>query len=211
MMTMPRSTRNHEAILEAAEVVFLRDGYLGTNMDDVAAASGVSKQTVYAHFGSKHDLFVELIGAMVAVPADRMLEGSQDPADRAELAGFLQTYAERQLAEVLTPRLLGLRRLVIGEAGRFPELARTLHQSGPAQATTAVAALLVRLAGRGLIEATEPKTAASQLNWLILAEPINDAMLLGDRAIPDAAQRRRHAAAAVRVFLAAYATDGGHG
>ena len=43
--------------------MFLRDGYLGANMDELAALSGVSKQTVYAHFGSKEALFVELVGA----------------------------------------------------------------------------------------------------------------------------------------------------
>ena len=43
--------------------MFLRDGYLGANMDELTALSGVSKQTVYAHFGSKEALFVELVGS----------------------------------------------------------------------------------------------------------------------------------------------------
>ncbi len=46
--------------------------------------------------------------------------------------------------------------------------------------------------------------AASQFNWLVMAEPLNRAMLLGDSAIPKPAELRRHAEEAVRVFLAAY-------
>ena len=48
--------------------------------------------------------------------------------------------------------------------------------------------------------------AASHFNWLIMADPLNRAMLLGDDAIPAAAALRRHVAEGVRVFLAAYAT-----
>jgi len=50
----------------------------------------------------------------------------------------------------------------------------------------------------------DPRIAASQFNWLIMAAPVNQAMLLGDGAIPKRAELRRHAAAGVRVFLAAY-------
>jgi len=41
-------------------------------------------------------------------------------------------------------------------------------------------------------------------NWLVMGEPVNRAMLLGDQAIPAAVALRRHAADAVRIFLAAY-------
>ena len=58
------SARKHRAILAAAEEMFLRSGYLGTNMDELAARSQVSKQTVYKHFGSKEALFVALVTSM---------------------------------------------------------------------------------------------------------------------------------------------------
>ena len=54
-----RSARKRRAILDAATEIFLRTGYLGTNMDEIAALSEVSKQTVYKHFSSKEALFVE--------------------------------------------------------------------------------------------------------------------------------------------------------
>ena len=54
---------------------------------------------------------------------------------------------------------------------------------------------------------TIPGAAASQLNWLIMAAPLNQAMLPGDAAIPRPAQLRAHAVQAVRVFLAAYGKE----
>src|SRR5438477_89804 len=54
-----RSTRKRRAIVEAATAAFLRDGYRGTSMDEVAAKAGVSKQTVYKHFADKERLFSE--------------------------------------------------------------------------------------------------------------------------------------------------------
>ncbi|MER9235888.1 TetR/AcrR family transcriptional regulator C-terminal domain-containing protein [Mesorhizobium sp. M0622] len=105
---------------------------------------------------------------------------------------------------VLTPRVMQLRRLVIGEVGRFPELARALFEGGPRRAIAAMAVLFERLAERGLIAIDDPAAAASQFNWLIMGEPLSSAMLLGDEAIPKPAELRRHAAAGVHVFLASY-------
>lgn len=199
-----RTARKHRAILAAAEQMFLRNGYLGTNMDELAAASQVSKQTVYAHFGSKEALFLELVTTMTDAATDRVHDEVADPADAAELPAFLERYAERQLEVVLTPRLLQLRRLVIGEVGRFPELATALYDSGPKRAIAALAAVFARLAERGLLHVDDAAVAASQFNWLIMGAPLNEAMLLGDAAIPSRAELRRHAAAGVRLFLAAY-------
>lgn len=199
-----RSARKRQAILEAAEDVFLTSGYLGTNMDELAAQSGVSKQTVYKHFGSKEALFVELVTTMTNAAADRVHNEVPDPEDEAELVNYLQTYAERQLGIVMTPRLLQLRRLVIGEVGRFPALATALYESGPKRAMSALATVFERLADRGLLEIDDPFVAASQFNWLIMAAPLNEAMLLGDAAIPNTAKLRRHAAEGVRVFLSAH-------
>lgn len=203
-VTESASARKHRAILAAAEEMFLRSGFLGTNMDELAARSQVSKQTVYTHFGSKEALFVELVTTMTDAASNRVHNEVADPADAAELQAYLRDYADRQLEVVMTPRLLQLRRLVIGEVGRFPELARALYESGPNRAIAALAAVFSRLGERGMLSVDDPEVAASQFNWLIMAGPLNEAMLLGDEAIPDARARRRHVEDAVRTFLAAY-------
>jgi TetR/AcrR family transcriptional regulator, mexJK operon transcriptional repressor len=138
--------------------------------------------------------------------SDRIHNQMPDLAEGEDVADYLRRYAHRQLAIVLTPRVMQLRRLVIGEVGRFPELAKALFDGGPKRAIAAFAATLKRLADRGVLTIRDPGVAASQFNWLIMGEPLNRAMLLGDDAIPGRAALRRHAAAGVSVFLASYRT-----
>ncbi|GAA1752659.1 TetR/AcrR family transcriptional regulator [Agromyces humatus] len=201
---MGRSERKHRAILAAAQEMFLAGGYLGTNMDELAARSSVSKQTVYKHFGSKEALFVELVTSMTDAAGDRVHNEVADPADGDDLVGFLESYADRQLDIVMTPKLLQLRRLVIGEVGRFPDLAEALYEHGPKRAIGMLAAMFARLTERGMLHADDATAAATAFNWLVMGESLNRAMLLGDAAIPSTAERRAQVRAAVRVFLAAY-------
>jgi AcrR family transcriptional regulator len=198
-----RSAQKRKAILEAATEVFLASGYLGTNMDEIAALSGVSKQTVYKHFSSKEALFVEIVTSMSNQAGDRV---RSEPLVfvGGDLRAFLEDYAIRQLTVVLTPRLMQLRRLVIGEVGRFPDLARALYQAGPKRAMTSLAGLFEQLGRQGLLAIDDPWVAASHYNWLVMSEALNAAMLLGDEAIPPRAQLERYARDGVRVFLAAY-------
>jgi TetR/AcrR family transcriptional regulator, mexJK operon transcriptional repressor len=200
----PRSALKRQAILDAATEVFLRSGYLGTNMDEIAALSGVSKQTVYKHFGDKEALFVEIVSSMVRAAGDMVHNEAPEPERDEEVMPYLIDYACRQLTVVLTPRLMQLRRLVIGEVARFPDLAKALYAHGPKRAMDALAASFARLAARGLLAIEDPRMAAAHFNWLIMSAPLNQAMLLGDEAIPSPAELRRYAADGVRVFLAAY-------
>jgi TetR/AcrR family transcriptional regulator, mexJK operon transcriptional repressor len=199
-----RSARKRQAILNGATKVFLQKGYLATNMDEIAALAVVSKQTVYMNFPSKEALFVEIVRSMTDQASDTVHNEMPDLAEGEDVADYLRRYADRQLAIVLTPRVMQLRRLVIGEVGRFPDLAKALFDSGPRRAIATFAATLKRLADRGLLTVRDPGVAASQFNWLIMGEPLNRAMLLGDDAIPGRDALRRHAAAGVRVFLASY-------
>lgn len=203
-----RSERKRQAILDAATEIFLRHGYLGASMDEVAAQAEVSKQTVYKQFESKEALFVEIVSGMTGAAGDKVQReiaklGEQDDPEKELLA-----YAERQLTVVLTPRLMQLRRLVIGEANRFPALGRALYDGGPGRAIAGLAMAFARWTERGLLEIEDPVAAASHFNWLVMGEPVNNAMLLGDESIPKPAALRRHAVDSVRVFLAAYGRPG---
>ena len=203
----PRSERKRGVILDAATKVFLAGGYLGANVDEIAALSGVSKQTVYKHFGSKEALFVQIVTNVTDVASDTVHADVPELSPDGDVTAYLVDYAYRQLVVVLTPRTMQFRRLVIGEVGRFPELAKALYERGPKRALDALAALFDRLDKRRVLTVDDPKTAASEFNWLVMGEPLNRAMLLGDDAIPKAGELRRHAERAVGVFLAAY---GGH-
>ena len=101
----------------------------------------------------------------------------------------------------MQPRVLQLRRLVIGEAGRFPELGRTFYERGPGRTLQALAEAFARLGGEGKLKLDDPELAAEHFNWLVMSIPLNQAMLLGDDEQPDL---DRYADEGVRVFLAAY-------
>lgn len=205
MTTRPSSIAKRQAVLAAAEEAFLDAGYDAVTMDDLAERSGVAKQTMYAHFGSKDALFVDLVTAMTSGAGDTLHESPTPIEQAADIGPLLVERMSQQLDIVLTPRLLRLRRLVIGEVARFPALARALAEHGPHRAIAALEVLLRDLDGRGLLAVPEPRVAAAQLNWLVMGEPVNDAMLLGDDAVMSSRRRRAHVERAVATFLAAYA------
>lgn len=204
MTTRPSSLRKQRAILAAAEEAFLGGGYAVVTMDEIAERSGVAKQTVYAHFGSKEALFVELVTAMTREAGDQVSADASEVGSLEELARALEDRLVRQLDIVLAPRLLQLRRLVIGEVARFPALARALAENDPHRAIEAFAGLLNQARDRGVVDVPDARAAAAQLNWLVMGGPLNDAMLLGDDAVPSHAQRRAHVRDAVALFLAAH-------
>jgi TetR/AcrR family transcriptional regulator, mexJK operon transcriptional repressor len=200
----PRSARKRREILEAATATFLRNGYLGTSMDEIAALAGVSKQTVYKHFAGKENLFTEIVISTVKEAGDPVYGQALELEAGDSLEADLRDLARQQLATVMQPKLMQLRRLVIGEVARFPALGRAFYERGFGRSVGALASAFERLAARGVLRLDDPELAAAHFNWLIMSAPVNRAMLLGDDAIPAAAELDRYADAGVRVFLAAY-------
>jgi len=199
-----QSARKNRAILEAATTVFLRNGYLGTSMDEVAALAGVSKQTIYKHFADKERLFCEIVIGTVDEASDPVSDEVLQLNDSGDVEADLRELARRELALVIQPRMLQLRRLVIGEAGRFPELGRTFYERGPGRTVAALATAFERLAERGMLQLEDPLLAAAHFNWLVVSIPLNEAMLCGHDEPPAPVDLDRYADAGVRVFLAAY-------
>lgn len=200
-----RTALKRQAILDAAAELFLRQGFLGTSMDEVAALAVVSKQTVYKQFASKEALFLGIVQSMTGAGSDRVQVEIPDPSDLAQIAAALRGHAERLMTVALAPELVQLRRLVIGEAGRFPELGKALYEGGPGRAIAGLAMSLEHWSRRGLLVIPDPLAAATQFNWLIMGEPINRAMFfIGEPPIEGAA-REAHIAGGVRLFLAGYA------
>lgn len=199
-----RSVRKHRAIVEAARTAFLRDGYRGTSMDEIAALAAVSKQTVYKHFADKAELFVQIVTTTVDEASDPVHEEVVNLQDSGDVEADLRGLALRQLTLVMQPQVMRLRRLVIAEAGRFPELGRAFYERGPGRTIAALATTFERLKDRGVLELEDPLQAATQFNWLVMSAPLNQAMLLGDDRPPGTAELDHIVRAGVRTFLAAY-------
>lgn len=127
--TRALSTEKTAAILSGAMQVFLEQGYVGTTMDRVAAAAGVSKPTVYSHFHDKETLFNALIEQCVqkthwATLPPEMLHPSAVPPETVlrQLANSILDSCTDN-AEKIT-----FIRLILGESGRFPALGRAFVQ-----------------------------------------------------------------------------------
>jgi TetR/AcrR family transcriptional regulator, mexJK operon transcriptional repressor len=199
-----RSARKRKAIIDAATTVFLSNGYLGTSMDEIAALARVSKQTVYKHFADKERLFSEIVTAEVDEIANPNTDEVLKLGDTGDLERDLRRFARRQLRAVMDPRLLQLRRLVIGESGRFPQLGRLFYERGPGRTIDALATMFERLASRGALELDDARVAAAHFNWLVMSIPLNQAMLLGENEPATPTELNRYADAGVHAFLAGH-------
>lgn len=193
------------AILEAATRLFLEKGYRGTSMDEIAAAAGVSKQTIYTHFANKQELFARLVLGNAERVDAFVAELPSVVHDADDLAGGLDALARRYLRFVIRPEVLRLRRLVIGEASRFPELAQAYFEAVPVRVYLALSGLFADLAHEGRLRVADPVLAAQHFAWLVLGGPLDRGMfVVGDTALQDD-DIDRLAREGVRVFLAAYA------
>lgn len=204
MDEMSRSARKRQAILDAARSVFLQKGYGGASMDEVAALAAVSKQTVYKHFADKRRLFEAIITGDISATESLTHDMLASLSASDNLEHDLRQFARRHIDEVTQPHLIQLRRIIIAEADRFPELAKTWFANGPERAHATMATQFQELERRGLLTMPDPLLAARHFNWLILSIPLNKAMFHPDYTFPRR-ELNRYADEAVRIFLAAYA------
>ena len=201
-----RTRRSQAKILAAAETAFLGHGFLGTSMDAVAEQAGVSKQTVYSNFGSKEALFLQVVNEMTGGAAETLSENDHNIEYPVSVRDYFFASSLAQLNVVMTSRLMKLRRMVIGEVERFPELGRELHRYGPKPSIDKFSRAISHYQSTGDLIECDPLRAAKHHNWLLMGEPINSAMLLGDDGLPTKYEMSAHAKECVALFLRAYGT-----
>jgi TetR/AcrR family transcriptional regulator, mexJK operon transcriptional repressor len=169
-----------------------------------APASKSQPPLTYKHFADKERLFSEIVTSAVSEAADPVYAEVLSLEDTGDIEADLRGFARRLLGRVIQPQILQLRRLVIGEAGRFPELGRTFYEQGPGRTIAALATAFEGLAARGALQLDDPRLAAAHFNWLVTSIPLNKAMFLGEDEALAPAELDEYADAGVRAFLAAY-------
>jgi AcrR family transcriptional regulator len=199
-----RTARKRRAILQAAGQLFVQQGYTGTSMEQIAARAAVSKQTVYKNFSDKQRLFTTVITSAIAEAEQRSEDLLDALAHTTNLERDLRAFAREHLETVLQPHLVQMRRVLIAEADRFPDLARTWYQAAPERGHQTLAKLFAELTRQGKLRIDNPMLAAQHFNWLVLSIPMNRAMFRVDHKPPGPAQLRDYADESVRIFLAAY-------
>jgi TetR/AcrR family transcriptional repressor of mexJK operon len=178
--TADERRRRETEILSAALGVFLRSGYGGSTLDELAAEAQVTKRTLYAYYGDKAGLFTAMVRDLAA----------EVSLDAARDRDTLETLAARIVSRVHSDELVGLHQLVIAESTRFPELALILHTNGDARHISRLAEHI--RAERGA--AREP--LAEPLFSLLLGEK-HRRRLLGIDPAPTLVQAAAHADAAL--------------
>jgi len=195
-----RSARKHRAIVQAATAHFLQAGYQGTSMDEIAVSARVSKQTVYKHFSDKEKLFEAIVLATLDRAGEPLRAEIAAVHKAADVAAALRHLADSYLATVLRPEVLQLRRMIIGEAGRLPDLARLYYQRAPERTLRLLADCFAGLADRGDLQLDDALAAAHHFAFLVIGPALDRSLFCGGEPAPGAGSN----AAAVRVFLAAY-------
>jgi AcrR family transcriptional regulator len=126
-----------EAILDAAIEVIGERG-LSAPMEEIARRAGVSKQTVYNHYGSKAELVRALMARRVAQITAPLREPSAVDHPREALAA----YARSMLETVITTKSYSIMRVIIQGAGEMPDVAHEVFEAGPRHARRQLAAFL---------------------------------------------------------------------
>ena len=199
-----RSARKRQTILSAGQELFLSNGYQGTSMDQVAATAAVSKQTVYKHFGEKRELLFAIVTDALDSAAGSIRDRIDALPESDDVEADLVALAGDYLRAVLHESVVQLRRLVIGEANRLPELARLYYEHAPLRTLTALADAFARLHDRGVLNAPQSALAAEHFAFLIVGRPIDQALFDGARQVLADVDVDAYARSGVDVFLAAY-------
>ena len=203
----PRVVRTRAAVVEAARTLFLRNGYAGTTMEDIAALAGLAKRTVYNNYPDKDALFSQIIGEFIAHAeafARRVREEFSGEITAANLAASLDDLGRRLALLIMRREVIALRRLLIAEARTLPAFARDYYDRVPGQVLDALGTGFEQL-GRAGLQVPDGRRAAAQFAYLVVGEPLDRAVLTG--TMPPEEDVIACARDGVETFLARYGTS----
>lgn len=178
----PRVVRSQAAVVEAARALFLRQGYAGTTMAQIAAAAGLTKRTVYNNYPDKDALFTQIVRDVTAFAdafAADLRQQFTAGISRAGAPAALDELGRRLALGILRPEVIEMRRLLIGEARQFPQLARDYFERAPGQVLDALTSGFTRMAKDGALRVPHPREAAAQFAYLVAGELLDRAVLTG--------------------------------
>ncbi|MEM9189536.1 MAG: TetR/AcrR family transcriptional regulator [Myxococcota bacterium] len=189
-------------ILEGAKQAFMEHGYEGCSVDTIARQAGVSKATVYSHFGDKRTLFSAVVERECDLQTSRFFTIEVgEPID----AG-LRRIARQFVEFIVSPFAIQLFRLVVAETSRFPELGRAFYDSGPDLGHRRLMRVLAAAAASGELRISDPELAAHQFVELCKSD-LFFRRLLGVRAKVTEEEIHRVADGAVETFLSAFGPE----
>lgn len=198
-----RTGRKVEQVIEGARTVFLRDGFEGASVDEIAHVACVSKATLYSYFPDKRVMFMEVVRAECSRQADtctEMIDPARGVAETLRVTGH-------KLVEFLTSDF-GQRvfRVCVAESDRFPGLGKRFYESGPKMVRDRLVSFLSDAVERGEVAIEDIGLAADQFAELCKAD-IFPRILFCREWKPGEQDIVRVVDGAVQTFMARYGTQ----
>ena len=197
----PKDLGKRAAILDAAKRLFPSEGFAGVSMDQIATEAGVSKLTVYSHFGDKEGLFAEAVRAHCE---DNMPTALFEPEPDVPLRERLSEIGRAFFAMIMTPEAIAGHRILCSPQVATSTMPEVFWEAGPQRVQQAFTELLERRIAAGDLDIDDTERAAAQFFTLLKGEAHAKAVFgycCGRRQeTPE-----EHVDAVVELFLRAYA------
>lgn len=191
--------RKFDQVRNGAAEIFLRDGFSGASVDDIARSARVSKATLYSYFPDKRLMFREVLRSTLDHAFRQLPFNPEQSGPASEALPVIMTDMAQWL---LTEPRLHLHRVVIAEAMRFPEDALAYDRTMNERIVAPLAGLIDGWIARDEIRLHDATTSARQLVALLIGQLRHRALLEGTDPAPiDVGQT---AGATAALFLAAY-------
>jgi len=160
----PRSQAKRKQIIEAAQTLFLRDGYSRTSMDAIRVEAQVSKPTLYNHFDCKENLFIGIIEQSLdevsatwgLISSEKLMINSQE-----QLRQILFQFASAAVNHLLAPHTVSLARTLLAETSTFPELGRNFRDRITRRVITMLSTVLTTAHDQGVVSIKRERIPAA--------------------------------------------------
>ena len=198
-----RSDARRRAILGVAREAFLARGYAATSMSEIAAKLGGSKGTLYNYFRSKEELFSAFIAETCQGPAMRLFESLPPIGEGRGVRESLIDLGVSLMEFLQLDEIVAMHRLVVAEAGRFPEIGPIFYEAGPLKGETRFTHYFEQAMAARRISRGDARMLGQRLKDLVMS----DVYLRHLWGVPQAmtsAELRDHVAQSVDIFLKAF-------
>ena len=197
-----------ERILDAATAVFLEHGFAGSSLERIADRASASKATLYSRYANKEALFSEVVKRNV----ERSMRLIQETPRSDSLLERLTLVTRTLVTRLLSEEVIGLTRMVVADAPRFPALAQLTHEAGRLRAIGAVTSVIAEHSRQPRDARTAPvvernaRVLATQILDSIVAPLLMRAMLGQDLEVVRG-EIRSHVSQTLGIFVAAKALE----
>lgn len=196
----PKDQAKRQAILDAAQSLFLSNGYDGSSMDAIAAEAGVSKLTVYNHFTDKETLFS---AAVAAKCTSQLPEGLFELTSDVSIEKVLMNIGRAFHTLINSRESIELHRVMVSLSTQESKLPEMFFQAGPQTLIDKMTRLLTQANSSGTLKVETPQLAADQF-FCLLKGTSNFALLIGCRSAHSPQEAELHVSDCVKMFIRAY-------